>query len=95
MSISMLNPCLSGPNPSLPAFTSHRIQLKRTVWLCSASQSHVAVVNVPVLDGKVPERSEIRLGLPSKGRMASDTLDLLKVKSFLCLVPEKISMNFE
>lgn len=29
-------------------------------------------------DSRVPDRSEIRLGLPSKGRMASDTLDLLK-----------------
>lgn len=38
----------------------------------------MAEVNGPVLDGKVSERSEIRLGLPSKGRMASDTLDLLK-----------------
>ncbi|KAA8545482.1 hypothetical protein F0562_020266 [Nyssa sinensis] len=30
------------------------------------------------LDKKAAERNEIRLGLPSKGRMASDTLDLLK-----------------
>ncbi|XP_043722754.1 ATP phosphoribosyltransferase 2, chloroplastic-like [Telopea speciosissima] len=30
------------------------------------------------LERRVPERDEIRLGLPSKGRMAQDTLDLLK-----------------
>lgn len=30
------------------------------------------------LENRVLERSETRLGLPSKGRMASDTLDLLK-----------------
>lgn len=30
------------------------------------------------MNGRVPERNEIRLGLPSKGRMAADTLDLLK-----------------
>ena len=29
-------------------------------------------------DGRVVERNEIRLGLPSKGRMAEDTLNLLK-----------------
>ncbi|KAH9322909.1 hypothetical protein KI387_017548, partial [Taxus chinensis] len=30
------------------------------------------------LDRNVVERSVVRLGLPSKGRMATDTLDLLK-----------------
>ncbi|KAF2319916.1 hypothetical protein GH714_020470 [Hevea brasiliensis] len=30
------------------------------------------------IDTRVSERNEVRLGLPSKGRMASDTLDLLK-----------------
>jgi len=38
---------------------------------------------------------EIRIGLPSKGRMAADTLDLLKVLvllfRILCLVPEKMA----
>lgn len=31
------------------------------------------------MDKKPHERNEVRLGLPSKGRMATDTLDLLKV----------------
>lgn len=30
------------------------------------------------IDNRISERNEIRLGLPSKGRMAADTLDLLK-----------------
>ena len=43
-----------------------------------ASQSEVAVVNGRA-ESTVSERNEIRFGLPSKGRMAADTLDLLKV----------------
>lgn len=35
-------------------------------------------MNGPVDDARVLERNEIRIGLPSKGRMAADTLDLLK-----------------
>lgn len=41
-------------------------------------ESHVSVVNGNI-DNRISERDEIRLGLPSKGRMAADTLDLLKV----------------
>ena len=73
--MSMLQPFLSGSTtPSFP--------LKRTVLVCCApsQQSHVAVANGPVLDARVPERTDIRIGLPSKGRMTSDTLDLLKVR---------------
>ena len=92
--MSMLQPCLSGSMPSFP--------FKRTVLVCCASsqQSHVALVNGPLLDARVPERTEIRFGLPSKGRMASDTLDLLKVRivffffflrKFHCI---EISYNF-
>ncbi|GLT97019.1 hypothetical protein SLE2022_146060 [Rubroshorea leprosula] len=47
------------------------------VICCRSSQSETAVVNGNV-DGRVVERNEIRLGLPSKGHMAEDTLDLLK-----------------
>ncbi|KAL0013152.1 hypothetical protein SO802_000221 [Lithocarpus litseifolius] len=71
--MSMLQPFLSGSTtPSFP--------FKRTVLACCApsQQSHVAVANGPVLDARVPERTEIRIGLPSKGRMTSDTLDLLE-----------------
>ena len=56
---------------------STRVSIKFTVSCCSMS-SPVTVVNGNV-DVKSTERNEIRLGLPSKGRMASDTLDLLKV----------------
>lgn len=37
----------------------------------------MSVVNGNI-DNRISERDEIRLGLPSKGRMAADTLDLLK-----------------
>jgi hypothetical protein len=78
--------------PSLPVFSSSYISVKRTIW-CRVSQSQVAVVNGPVDDARLLERNEIRIGLPSKGRMAADTLDLLKVLVLLglilCLVPEK------
>ncbi|KAJ7954291.1 ATP phosphoribosyltransferase [Quillaja saponaria] len=43
----------------------------------SQSQSQVAVVNGKA-GSRVSEWNEIRLGLPSKGRMSADTLDLLK-----------------
>ncbi|KAF5781744.1 putative ATP phosphoribosyltransferase [Helianthus annuus] len=63
-------PLVSGAfNQSLPP-------LKFTVKCCSLTFP-ATVVNGSV-DRKSNERSEIRLGLPSKGRMASDTLDLLK-----------------
>ncbi|CAI9786178.1 unnamed protein product [Fraxinus pennsylvanica] len=59
---------------SIPA--SNNIPVKFTVSCCSLA-SPVTVVNGNV--EKMPsERNEVRLGLPSKGRMAIDTLDLLK-----------------
>ncbi|KAI3770376.1 hypothetical protein L6452_01506 [Arctium lappa] len=61
--------------PSL-LFSSTKHSVNFTVSCCSLA-SPVTVVNQNV-DRKSTERSEIRLGLPSKGRMASDTLDLLK-----------------
>ncbi|KAB1207096.1 ATP phosphoribosyltransferase 2, chloroplastic [Morella rubra] len=73
MSISTLQPRLSCPMRSLPVFSSSRIAPKPIVWCCT-----LTVVNGRVDDGKVSERDAIRLGLPSKGRMASDTLELLK-----------------
>ncbi|KAI7743251.1 hypothetical protein M8C21_015900 [Ambrosia artemisiifolia] len=57
---------------SLPS----RFSVNFTVKCCSLS-SPVTVVNGNV-NVTPTERNEIRLGLPSKGRMASDTLDLLK-----------------
>ncbi|XP_073029097.1 ATP phosphoribosyltransferase 2, chloroplastic-like [Primulina eburnea] len=49
---------------------------KLAISCCSAT-SPVAVVSGNV-DKQSYERNEVRLGLPSKGRMATDTLDLLK-----------------
>ncbi|KAK6945459.1 ATP phosphoribosyltransferase, catalytic domain [Dillenia turbinata] len=68
----------SSPSPSL----SRRVLLKptttTTVYCCSVAASAVTIVNGNADKRSVVERDEIRLGLPSKGRMASDTLDLLK-----------------
>ncbi|XP_059648203.1 ATP phosphoribosyltransferase 2, chloroplastic-like isoform X2 [Cornus florida] len=69
-SLSIFHPNSSYSSPSV------HISVKFSVSCCSLA-SPVTVVNVNV-DKKVPERNEIRLGLPSKGRMATDTLDLLK-----------------
>ncbi|KAK1430215.1 hypothetical protein QVD17_12790 [Tagetes erecta] len=57
--------------------SSTRFSVKFTVSCCSVS-SPVTVVNGNIDMKAAAERNEIRLGLPSKGRMASDTLDLLK-----------------
>ncbi|PKI74869.1 hypothetical protein CRG98_004641, partial [Punica granatum] len=48
-----------------------------TITCLSTSQAQAAVATARA-DSRITERSEIRLGLPSKGRMADDTLDLLK-----------------
>ncbi|KAA8536572.1 hypothetical protein F0562_029050 [Nyssa sinensis] len=64
---------LSSSSRSSP---SVRIYVKFTVSCCSLA-SPLTLVNGNT-DNKAPERNEIRLGLPSKGRMATDTLDLLK-----------------
>ncbi|MED6143149.1 ATP phosphoribosyltransferase 2, chloroplastic [Stylosanthes scabra] len=49
-------------------------------WSCYASVSIPQPSNVNVLNGTPlsSDRKEIRLGLPSKGRMSNDTLELLK-----------------
>lgn len=65
------------PFISITSPSSHsRVCLKPTV-ISSALQSQVETLN-GTTDGRFSERTEIRFGLPSKGRMASDTLDLLK-----------------
>lgn len=67
--------------PSIPHFTNsssspNPAAVKFTVSCCSVA-SPAALVNGNV-ERKPHERNEVRLGLPSKGRMATDTLDLLK-----------------
>ncbi|KAK4378800.1 hypothetical protein RND71_000662 [Anisodus tanguticus] len=54
-----------------------KVSVKFAVSCCSAAYPMNVVVNGNV--EKTPsDRNEVRLGLPSKGRMAADTLDLLK-----------------
>ncbi|KAK9152486.1 hypothetical protein Syun_010795 [Stephania yunnanensis] len=61
--------------------SSSSISAKRPVTItCCASPatSFPASAAAEALNGSAVERSEVRIGLPSKGRMASETLDLLK-----------------
>ncbi|XP_059313555.1 ATP phosphoribosyltransferase 2, chloroplastic-like [Lycium ferocissimum] len=53
------------------------VSVKFTVSCCSPTASPLTAVNGNV-EKIASDRNEVRLGLPSKGRMASDTLDLLK-----------------
>ncbi|XWS67493.1 hypothetical protein CRYUN_Cryun04dG0011300 [Craigia yunnanensis] len=71
---SAFTPAFSIPSPSPSFFISVS---KRSFISCCSSQSQTTVVNGKI-DSKIVERDEIRFGLPSKGRMAADTLDLLK-----------------
>ncbi|KAK4491258.1 hypothetical protein RD792_001994 [Penstemon davidsonii] len=64
------------PLSTTPFSTSKCGSVKFTIS-CSSAVSPVTVLNGNV-DKKPYERTEVRLGLPSKGRMATDTLDLLK-----------------
>ncbi|KAI4375531.1 hypothetical protein MLD38_013389 [Melastoma candidum] len=64
------------------AFPSSRAVLPRShgaITCCAASPSSQVVASPVSHNGRAAtERTEIRLGLPSKGRMADDTLGLLK-----------------
>ncbi|KAL8237460.1 hypothetical protein R6Q59_018541 [Mikania micrantha] len=63
-----------GFHQSLPS--SAKLSVKFSISCCSvASPATVITENV---ETKSSQRSKTRLGLPSKGRMASDTLDLLR-----------------
>ncbi|KAG5525801.1 hypothetical protein RHGRI_032195 [Rhododendron griersonianum] len=55
---------------------SPRVSVKFSISCCVVASP--AAVSSGIADNRVLERREIRLGLPSKGRMATDTLDLLK-----------------
>lgn len=87
----------SSPSPSLFSSSSFRISVarpnstSRAFISCCLSQSQTAIVNGGVVN-RIAERNEIRFGLPSKGRMAADTLDLLKVFcSYFCLVAAEMN----
>ena len=64
--------------PRFPTI-SFNVSVKSPIWCCCTAQSpsQVAVVNGNP-GSRVSERDVIRLGLPSKGRMSADTLELLK-----------------
>lgn len=53
-------------------------QIRLPLYCCYASSTSISETHHQVLNGNTVSRQEIRLGLPSKGRMSSDTLDLLK-----------------
>ncbi|KAJ4972889.1 hypothetical protein NE237_006063 [Protea cynaroides] len=68
------------PYPSSTTMPSLRMH---PIYSFSYSPPHVSIkfrlaCSTQHLERRVPERDETRLGLPSKGRMAQDTLDLLK-----------------
>lgn len=50
---------------------------------CSTGNSSTVVVPSAVSGLESPDRNAVRLGLPSKGRMADETLNLLKVNGVL------------
>ncbi|PKI53042.1 hypothetical protein CRG98_026622, partial [Punica granatum] len=87
-SLSFLHRASSPRTTSLPAIAPSlsypRVctKLASTVTCCSSSSSSSPSLSASVNGGverrTVSERSAIRLGLPSKGRMAADTLELLK-----------------
>nr|XP_043620429.1 ATP phosphoribosyltransferase 1, chloroplastic-like [Erigeron canadensis] len=52
--------------------------VKLSISCCSVASPATVVRGNEEGERKTKERSEIRIGLPSKGRMASDTLDLFK-----------------
>ncbi|KAE8711700.1 ATP phosphoribosyltransferase 1 [Hibiscus syriacus] len=83
--MSLLQPCFQQFSSAFaPAFSSLlpppsfyvSVSRRSFTYRCSL-QSETDVVNGK-FDSRIAERDEIRLGLPSKGRMAADTLDLLK-----------------
>ncbi|XP_071725599.1 ATP phosphoribosyltransferase 2, chloroplastic-like [Rutidosis leptorrhynchoides] len=74
--MSLMQPFLHQSSSISVGFIQSPPSVKFTVS-CRCVASPVTVVNGNA-DSKSTERSEIRIGLPSKGRMASDTLDLFK-----------------
>ncbi|KAE8709267.1 ATP phosphoribosyltransferase 1 [Hibiscus syriacus] len=69
---------ISGRIQSYPPSTVDHLRPPTISFIsCCSSQLQTAFVN-GTLDSKIAERDKIRIGLPSKGRMAADTLDLLK-----------------
>nr|VDC84485.1 unnamed protein product [Brassica rapa] len=76
-SLSQSTPLFSPSHSTAFSFVGTRLRSLRLVTSCVTSvQSSVANGSAPA--PVVMEREQIRLGLPSKGRMAADSTDLLK-----------------
>ena len=73
-------PFIAISSPSYSSSSYSRLCSKPPTLICSAVQSQVETLT-GTTHGRISDRTEIRFGLPSKGRMATDTLDLLKVHS--------------
>ncbi|KAK4788153.1 hypothetical protein SAY86_019472 [Trapa natans] len=73
---ALSSPSLAIPFHSLPP-TILSVRPRGILNCVSTPQGPAAVANGRI-DSKINERSKIRLGLPSKGRMADDTLGLLR-----------------
>lgn len=86
-SFSIFSPITS----SAVSITGIRQRCLRMVTSC-VSNAHQSVQTGATDAVSVVGRDQIRLGLPSKGRMAADSLDLLKVSvlGVVCVSPSKI-----
>ncbi|KAK9156245.1 hypothetical protein Sjap_003725 [Stephania japonica] len=65
-------------NVSLSSSISAKRRVTITCCASPATSFPESVAEAAAVNGTAVERSEVRIGLPSKGRMASETLDLLK-----------------
>ncbi|TQD97902.1 hypothetical protein C1H46_016427 [Malus baccata] len=71
------NNMLASNLPKSPFFPTHYVPISCSFHI-TRNFSQLQTAAEEAVNGRVSERNEIRLGLPSKGRMAADTIDLLK-----------------
>ncbi|GAB4848133.1 ATP phosphoribosyltransferase 2, chloroplastic [Ancistrocladus abbreviatus] len=75
---SLPSPFSTASFSNRPFLYSSNFSVKLRVYASCEAHSPITTVVNGNADLRTSERTEIRLGLPSKGRMADDTLDLLK-----------------
>ncbi|KAM0978096.1 hypothetical protein ACFX2I_014025 [Malus domestica] len=75
--------------PKSPFFPTHYVPISCSFHI-TRNFSQLQTEAEEAVNGRVSERNEIRLGLPSKGHMAADTIDLLKD----CQLPIKHGFHF-
>ncbi|KAM1735522.1 hypothetical protein ACFX12_013987 [Malus domestica] len=63
--------------PKSPFFPTHYVPISCSFHI-TRNFSQLQTAAEEAVNGRVSERNEISLGLPSKGHMAADTIDLLK-----------------